>query len=118
MRIGIIGLGRIGTMHARNLAQNPNVEQVILIGRDQGRLESAFELVKAALKPGAPVELAGEFPGDRTPAAVGVTTGLEEALPCLDGLVIATTTEAPLISGVEPSTSACRRWSRNRSPWS
>src|ERR1035437_843402 len=94
MRIGIIGLGRIGTMHARNLAQNPNVEQVILIGRDQGRLESAFELVKAALKPGAPVELAGEFPRDTTPAEVRVTTYLDEALHCLDGLVIATTTES------------------------
>ena len=33
MRIGVLGTGRIGIMHARNLAQTAGVDEVVLMGR-------------------------------------------------------------------------------------
>lgn len=79
-------------MHARNMAQNPSVEQVILVGRDPKRVEAARIKVEQAVAPGASAELAGEFPGNAPVAELGVTTRLDEALHSIDGLVIATTT--------------------------
>ena len=38
MRIGVLGTGRIGLMHARNLAQTTGVDEVVLMGRNQARL--------------------------------------------------------------------------------
>ena len=79
-------------MHARNLAQHPDVEQIILIGRDSQRVEAARTRVNDAVAPGALSELAGEHPGAATPAEVGTTTRVNDALRSIDGLVIATTT--------------------------
>ena len=38
MRIGVLGTGRIGLMHARNLAQTTGVDEVVLMGRNPARL--------------------------------------------------------------------------------
>ncbi|MEZ3161167.1 Gfo/Idh/MocA family oxidoreductase [Microbacterium sp. BWT-B31] len=95
LRIGVVGLGRVGVMHARNVAQAEGVSEVVLIGRDAAKTERAAGLVRASISPGAPAELAGEFaPVGATPAAVRATTsGFEEALGSLDGIVVATSTE-------------------------
>jgi myo-inositol 2-dehydrogenase / D-chiro-inositol 1-dehydrogenase len=51
MRIGVLGTGRIGLMHARNLAQTTGVDEVVLMGRNQARLAVSVELVCAAIQP-------------------------------------------------------------------
>ncbi len=61
MRIGVLGTGRIGLMHARNLAQTTGVDEVVLMGRDPARLAVAVNQVCAALQPDAPAELAGNL---------------------------------------------------------
>ena len=43
MRIGVLGTGRIGLMHARNLAQTAGVDEVVLMGRDPARLAGLGE---------------------------------------------------------------------------
>ena len=45
MRIGVLGTGRIGLMHARNLAQTAGVDEVVLMGRDPARLAVAVKQV-------------------------------------------------------------------------
>ena len=93
MRIGIYGLGRIGVMHARNLAQDPRVDEVVLIGRDESRLNSAHATVTDALEPGVGASLAGRCVPKGPPALVRATLEpLGEVLPRLDGVVVATST--------------------------
>lgn len=92
MRIGVLGLGLIGKMHARNFAQTAGVTEVVLLGRDPARLEQARAEVSAMLEPGAPTERAGALAPGGTPAPVTVGGALEDGLPGLDGLVIATST--------------------------
>lgn len=93
MRIGIYGLGRIGVMHARNLAQDPRVDEVVLIGRDESRLNSAYAAVTDALQPGAATSLTGYFVPQGPPAALRATLEpLGGVLPKLDGVVVATST--------------------------
>ena len=53
MRIGALGTGRIGLMHARNLAQATGVDEVVLMGRNQARLAVSVEHVYAAIQPDA-----------------------------------------------------------------
>jgi myo-inositol 2-dehydrogenase/D-chiro-inositol 1-dehydrogenase len=94
-RIGVLGLGRVGVMHARNLAQSSDVDEVVLIGRDQSRLDLATAQVSAALTPGAPADIAGAL-ADPGVAPAGISSrvaALSDALWGLDGLVIATSTE-------------------------
>ena len=43
MRIGVLGTGRIGLMHARNLAQTTGVDEVVLMGRNPARLADLGE---------------------------------------------------------------------------
>jgi myo-inositol 2-dehydrogenase / D-chiro-inositol 1-dehydrogenase len=62
MRIGVLGTGRIGLMHARNLAQTTGVDEVVLMGRNQARLAVSVELVCAAIQPDAPYASAGTLP--------------------------------------------------------
>ena len=95
LRIGVAGLGRVGIMHARNVAQAHGVSEVVLIGRDEAKTERAAELVRASVEAGAPVELAGEFaPAVAPSVAVRATTsGFDDALDGLDGVVVATSTE-------------------------
>ncbi|WP_105567290.1 Gfo/Idh/MocA family protein [Microbacterium halophytorum] len=92
MRIGVLGLGLIGKMHARNFAQTPGVSEVVLLGRDPGRLESARGEVAAALAPGAAPELSGALAPSGPTAPVTVGASLDDELPRLDGLVVATST--------------------------
>jgi myo-inositol 2-dehydrogenase/D-chiro-inositol 1-dehydrogenase len=93
MRIGIYGLGRIGVMHARNLAQDPRVNEVVLIGRDESRLNAAHATVTGALRPGAAASLAGHLAPKGPPAPVSTTLQpLGVILPKLDGVVVATST--------------------------
>ena len=54
MRIGVLGTGRIGLMHARNLAQTTGIDEVVLMGRNQARLAVSVEHVCAAIQPDAP----------------------------------------------------------------
>ena len=46
LRIGVLGLGRIGRMHAAHLILTEGVGEVVLIGRDAGRLGEAAEAVE------------------------------------------------------------------------
>lgn len=85
MRIGVHGLGRIGRMHARNAALTAGVSEVVLVGREEGRLESARAEVQAMLDEARP---SGQRPAD-----LGTTVdALPEVLPGLDGVIVATST--------------------------
>ncbi|TNM69315.1 hypothetical protein FHN55_03030 [Streptomyces sp. NP160] len=80
MRVGVVGLGRVGVVHARNAAQHADVEQVLLLGRDEQRLSRSRDAVVAV---GA------------APSALATSTDLAAALDGragLDLLVIATST--------------------------
>lgn len=95
LHVGVVGLGLAGTMHARNLAQNPDVDRVTLIGRDAGRLESSVAELRASIAPGASAEIAGEH----APATAEVefatsTATIDELAGTVDGLVIATPSAA------------------------
>lgn len=79
MKIGILGVGRMGLVHARNLARHPDVDEVLLLGRDAGRLAAASTAMAAD---------AGTVPAARVSTAV-----FGERFPAgMDGVVIATTT--------------------------
>jgi myo-inositol 2-dehydrogenase/D-chiro-inositol 1-dehydrogenase len=92
VRIGVLGTGRIGVMHARNLAQTAGVDEVVLMGRDQARLGASVDHVCAALQPDAPAELAGNLAPRGRVATVSAGAGLAEELAALDGVVVATST--------------------------
>ena len=92
MRIGVLGTGRIGLMHARNLAQTTGVDEVVLMGRNPARLADSVSQVCAALQPDAPSELAGNLAPRGQVATVAVGAGLTEELSALDGVVVATST--------------------------
>lgn len=92
MRIGILGTGRIGLMHARNFAQSAGVDEVVLMGRDPARIAAAADRVASALAPGAPVELAGSLATGGVSARLSTRVGPTVDLDGLDGLVVATTT--------------------------
>ncbi|GGP80997.1 Gfo/Idh/MocA family protein [Saccharothrix coeruleofusca] len=70
MRIGVAGVGRIGTMHATNLAGLPEVDEVLLFDPAPGRAEAA----------------SARLPGTR---AVG---DLDTLLAACDGVLLATPT--------------------------
>lgn len=92
MRIGVLGTGRIGLMHARNFAQTDDVDEVVLMGRDPARIADAVDRVASALAPGAPPELAGSLAAGSASATVSTRAGPTVDLDGLDGLVVATTT--------------------------
>lgn len=79
-------------MHARNLAQDPGVDEVVLLGRDPGRLGPALDDVRAAIALDAPASLAGAHAPAGEAADVRIGDGLDSELPALDGIVIATNT--------------------------
>jgi myo-inositol 2-dehydrogenase/D-chiro-inositol 1-dehydrogenase len=70
MRIGVAGVGRIGTMHATNLAALDTVDEVLLFDPIPGRAAQAAELLRAR----------------------AVDT-LDELLAAVDGTLIATPTD-------------------------
>jgi myo-inositol 2-dehydrogenase / D-chiro-inositol 1-dehydrogenase len=92
MRIGIVGLGRIGMMHARYLAESPAVDQVILVGRNEERLQQSLAAVVAGIQPGARSDPAGGLRADDSLAELEATTDLQRVLRTVDGVVVATTT--------------------------
>lgn len=98
-RIGIIGLGRIGRMHARNLAQEPGVDEVVLIGRNADRLAASRADIEAAVAPDAGPELAGDHVPD-VHGSKAPTTKLssrvrgEQWLDGLDGVIVASSTDS------------------------
>ena len=93
MRIGVFGTGRIGLMHARNLAQTAGVDEVVLLGRDRSRLAASVDQVCAAIQPDAPPALAGNLAPRGRAASVTAGVGLVEELGGLDGVVVATSTK-------------------------
>ncbi|WP_237225148.1 Gfo/Idh/MocA family protein [Rothia nasisuis] len=93
LTIGVVGLGRIGKMHARNLAQNEQVENVVLLGRDESRLRLAGDEVRLSLALDALPEIAGRYIRGNYRARVEQKIYSSSALGELDGLVIASTTE-------------------------
>jgi len=93
MRVGVVGLGRIGRMHARNFAQTDAVEEVLLIGRDPDRTAAALADVRASVQPGAPAVLAGHHaPASGAAPLRATTTELATALREVDAVVLATST--------------------------
>lgn len=92
MRIGVIGLGRVGMMHARNLAQTEGVDEVVLLGRNPARLDDSLASLTEALTPGAPAEIAGALAGDGPAASLRIGESWDAELGDLDGVVVATTT--------------------------
>lgn len=92
-RIGIVGLGRAGLMHARNLAQDSGVSSVVLIGRDTERVMRAKLELEQMLAAGAPAEVRGYHAPKTAPASLETSTSsITELASELDGLVIATST--------------------------
>ena len=92
MRIGVLGTGRIGLMHARNLAQTAGVDQVVLMGRNQTALTDSVHQVRAALEPDAPSSSSGHLAPRGPVASVRAGGALADELGSLDGVVVATST--------------------------
>ncbi|GAB3433313.1 Gfo/Idh/MocA family protein [Actinophytocola sediminis] len=92
MRIGVAGVGRIGTMHARHLAALDHVDQVLLFDPVPGRAERAAESVDGAGGAGGRASATGR---DGARAVADFDTLLRLA----DGVLIATptTTHADLV---------------------
>lgn len=86
-RIGIIGLGRIGLMHARHLVTDPGVGEVVLVGRDADRLSRAHSRLSEAVAAQADQAASG------TVAEVSTRLLDEDWLAGLDGVVVATSTD-------------------------
>ncbi|MGP9537968.1 Gfo/Idh/MocA family protein [Brachybacterium sp. AOP43-C2-M15] len=84
-RIGVHGLGRIGAMHARNLARAAGVDEVVLIGRDAERLAGVERQLAASREE-------DEAADDRWAPVTSTLAPLEEALTGLDGVLVATAT--------------------------
>ncbi len=81
LRVAVVGLGRIGTLHAENLARHPEVSQVLLLGRDEGRVQTAR------------TGLAQRLDLDGDPAArLRAGTDLDAGLAAADAVVVATST--------------------------
>lgn len=85
MRLGVHGLGRIGVMHARNLARVPGVDEVVLVGRDAERLRGVEQQLAA-------LRAQDQAAGDPWAPVTSTLDPLEEALTGLDGLLAATAT--------------------------
>lgn len=86
LRLGVHGLGRIGTMHARNLARTAGVDEVVLVGRDAGRLAGVERSLAAS-------RAEDEAAGLRWARVTSTLAPLEEALTDLDGILVATATD-------------------------
>lgn len=80
MRVGVIGLGRIGVGHAGHLLRHPDVDGLVLVGRDAGRLEAAEARVRAGV-------------GDAAAhTRIERSTDVDAALRGLDAVVVTTIT--------------------------
>lgn len=98
MRLGVYGLGRIGVMHARNLARAAGVDEVVLIGRDAGRLAGVEQrLTEQRDTERRGTEQRGTEHGGTEQAAWATLTStldpLADVLPTLDGVLVASATD-------------------------
>src|SRR5699024_8365670 len=93
-RIGVVGLGRIGRMHARNIAQEDGVDELVLIGRSEQRLDDAKEQLLSELSPDAGPELRGAHAPARAGRIPVISTMAlaEDWTDGLDGVIIASST--------------------------
>ena len=93
-RIGVVGLGRIGRMHARNIAQEDGVDELVLIGRSEQRLDDAKEQLLSELSPDAGPELRGAHAPARAGRVPVISTMAlaEDWTDGLDGVIIASST--------------------------
>ncbi|WP_146339703.1 Gfo/Idh/MocA family oxidoreductase [Nesterenkonia sp. NBAIMH1] len=100
LTLGVLGAGRIGRIHAAHMAMHPQVGAVVLLGRDQGRLESALpeilRIAEEAPRPSDQEQVAAKL----RPRVLPESAGRVGAYEGLDGLVVAASTEAhgPLIT--------------------
>jgi myo-inositol 2-dehydrogenase/D-chiro-inositol 1-dehydrogenase len=85
MRIGVAGLGRIGTMHARNVARAAGVDEVVLIGRDAERTSA----VAARLDE----QHAADTGSTGWATVTSTDEPLADVLPRLDGVLVASATD-------------------------
>lgn len=103
MRIGLIGVGRIGAFHAETLRGLPSVETVVLADVDRARAEQVADALRAAdpgtgTGPGTNSHTATDTGAPRPPhpagsARVEVAGDVSQLLAAgIDGLVIATAT--------------------------
>ncbi len=79
MRIAVVGVGRIGQMHAHNVTATPGVDEVVLFDALPGRADKV-----AAMIAGTPSRAGGD--GARVSVA---TSGLSPVLAGVDGVLIA-----------------------------
>ncbi|MGO2860357.1 MAG: Gfo/Idh/MocA family protein [Brevibacterium sp.] len=93
-RIGVVGLGRIGRMHARNIAQEPGVDELVLIGRSAAKLDDAKAQLLAELAADAGPELRGAHVPEPSNSQPSITARLltEDWTDGLDGVIIASST--------------------------
>src|SRR5699024_3121216 len=105
-RIGVVGVGRIGRMPARNIAQEDGVDELVLIGRSEEKLEDAKAQLRSELSPDAGPELRGAH----APAGAGripviSTMALaEDWTDGLDGVIIASSTHThPALARTAPA---------------
>ena len=80
MRIGITGVGRIGVMHATNLAATPGVTELVLHDPVTGRAETAA------------AELGGAHPGLAVRAVGSDDAAYPQLLAAVDGVLVTTPT--------------------------
>ncbi|MFC6355396.1 Gfo/Idh/MocA family protein [Luethyella okanaganae] len=93
LHVGVLGLGRAGLMHARNLAQNPDVDRVTLLGRDENRLSNAAHRLLESIAPRASTIIAGEHAPTSSEVDLAWSTSSVAAVAAdIDGLVIASPT--------------------------
>lgn len=93
-RIGVVGLGRIGRMHARNIAQEDGVDELVLIGRTAGKLEDAKAQLQSELAPDAGPDLRGAHApaGPANSPVISTVLLTEDWTDGLDGVIIASST--------------------------
>ncbi|HEX2133462.1 MAG TPA: Gfo/Idh/MocA family oxidoreductase [Actinophytocola sp.] len=94
MRIGVAGVGRIGTMHATHLASLDKVDQVLLFDPVPGRAEQAADVLD---EPGGAGGRASGSPG--WGSGTRAVPDFDTLLQLADGVIVATptTTHADLV---------------------
>ena len=90
MRIGITGVGRVGVMHAINLARTPGVDELVLHDPVPGRAEAAAVTIVSSVAGTAGADTGGDGSGcpGGVPARLRVAAGLRDVLAEVDGLLV------------------------------
>ncbi|WP_162321587.1 Gfo/Idh/MocA family protein [Nesterenkonia haasae] len=95
LTLGVLGVGRIGRMHAAHLAMRSDVESVILFGRDRERLAASVKAV-VNLMEGSPGFAAGSAAAAQKLIPRVINPRRQEAggYHGVDGLIIAASTDS------------------------